>query len=512
MKEKEGKVLKQKCANSDKIKVIKPTHQRRSARMLEDAHLDYQDSSKEASNGFLLAMIAFVQQIGCVAALNWVSVPMKEVKHSVQEKIVMLLLGYVVGCQSSNELARRLGAERRAAASLGLDSFVDDSSLSRLYARIDGGAVEDLRSIVQVLQEGHGLARHLTGIVLVDVDGTGLVVKGDQFEWADEGYFAKHPGAKGYQLSLAIASKAGKEVLAHLLDPGHVNSGSRFFDLLYQVGETLGFLDERLFIRADRGYGVGEAITLLRDLQIGFLIKGRDSRTAQKWVTQYGAALLWVAVDETCWVVDIGRQHMPNCPYPVRTILVRTLNEKKQEYAYSYFVTTLPATACAEADLFHFYNERVTMEKLIERCKNVWAITHLPTHHFEGLLFYVELRFLAYNLVLWYQHYVLAHDERLQAMTVFELVSTLGATAIVTEQTPQAPLGRGLLLYLAAAPPLLQALITLTHQWLQQVRSLELVLLRSFSRLHYPWSQLLFDVWQASPKPDAFLHPLLCKT
>lgn len=476
--------------------------------MLEDAHLDYQDLSKEASNGFLLALIGFVEQIGCLGALRWVGVPMKEVKHSVQEKIVTLLLGYMLGCQSSNALARRLGGEGRAASSLGITGFVDDSSLSRLYGRVDLGAVEDLRSVVQLLHEGHGLARHLQGIVLVDVDGTGLVVKGDHFEWADEGYFAKHPGAKGYQLSLAIASNAGKEVLAHLLDPGHVNSGSRFFDLLHQVGETVGFLDERLFIRGDRGYGVGEAITLLCDLQIGFLIKGRDARTAQKWVTQYGAALLWVAVDESCWVVDIGRQQMPNCPYPVRTILVRTRNEKKQEYAYSYFVTTLPATACAEDAVFHFYNQRVTMEKLIERCKNVWAITHLPTHHFEGLLFYFELRFLAYNLVLWYQHYVLANDDALQAMTVFELVTTFGTTAVVTEQTPHT----GLRLYLATAPQRLQSLITLTHQWLQQVRTLDLVLLRSYARLRYHWDQLLFDVSLALPKPDAFLLPLSCKT
>lgn len=298
--------------------------------MLEDACLDYQDSSKHATNGFLFALIGFAQQIGCLAALTWVNVPMKAVKHSVSEKIVTLLLSYTIACRSSNDINRRLGADHLVAASLGLDGFADDSSFSRFYARIDAGAVDDLRSVVQMLNEGHGLARHLAGLIVVDVDGTGLVVKGNHFEWADEGYFAKQRGAQGYQLSLAIASNAGKEVLAHLLDPGHVNTGSRFFDLLYQVGETLGFLDERVFIRADRGYGVGEAITHLLDLQVGFLIKGRDSRTAQKWVDQFGAALCWTPVDETCWVVDIGPQLMPNCPYRVRTILLRTLNEKNR--------------------------------------------------------------------------------------------------------------------------------------------------------------------------------------
>lgn len=476
--------------------------------MLEDARLDYQDSSKHATNGFLLAIIAFAQQIGCLAAITWVNVPMKAVKHSVSEKIMTLLLSYTIACRSSNAINTHLGPDQVVAASLGLAGFADDSSFSRFYARIDAGAVDDLRSVVQMLNEGHGLARHMDGIIVVDVDGTGLVVKGNQFEWADEGYFAKQRGAQGYQLSLAIASNAGKEVLAHLLDAGHVNTGSRFFDVLYQVGETLGFLDERVFIRADRGYGVGESITHLLDLKVGFLIKGRDSRTAKKWVDQFGAALLWVPVAETCWVVDIGPQCMPNCPYPVRTILIRTLNEKKQAYAYSYFVTTLPYAHCAEVDIFHFYNQRVTLEKLIERCKNVWEITHLPTHHFEGLLFYFELRFLAYNLVLWYQHYVLAQDQRFQAMKVFELVTTLAVTAVVAEQKPQA----GLVLYLANAPALLQALLTLTQAWLQRVRTLDLVLLREFSRLHYDWSQLIADVWHASPKPVPLLPFISCKT
>jgi hypothetical protein len=476
--------------------------------MLEDAQLDYQDSSKHASNGFLLAIIAFAQQIGCVAALSWVQVPMKAVKHSVQEKIVTLLLSYTIACRSSHDINTRLGPEQAAAASLGLDGFADDSSFSRFYARIDASAIDDLRQVVQVLHEGHGLARHLSGIVLVDLDGTGLVVKGNHFEWADEGYFAKQRGAQGYQLSLAIASNAGKEVLAHLLDPGHVNTGSRFFDLLYQVGETLGFLNERVFIRADRGYGVGASITHLLDLQVGFLIKGRDSRTAQKWVEQFGAALLWLPVDERCWVVDIGPQFMPNCPYRVRTLLIRTLPEKKQEYAYSYFVTTLPYAECAEVDVFHFYNQRVTLEKLIERCKNVWAITHLPTHHFDGLLFYFELRFLAYNLVLWYQHHVLAQDERLQAMKVFELVTTFGTTAVVTERTSPTLW----VFYLANAPKLLLSLLALTHQWLQRVRSLDLVLLRNFSHLRYDWSQFVYDIWSASPRPDSSLSLVSCKT
>lgn len=433
---------------------------------------------------------------------------MKEVIHSVSEKIETLLLSYTIACRSSNDINSHLGPDKLVAQSLGIDHFADDSAFSRLYQRIDPLAVEDLSSVRQMLYSGHGLARHLTGLILVDLDSTGLIVKGNQFELADKGYFAKHPGEIGYQLNIACASNANKEVLAHILDPGHVNPGARFWDLLYQVGEALGFLDERVFIRADRLYGVGAYLTHLIDLQVGFLIKGRDSRTARRWVEELGSTIQWVQVDPTCWVADIGRRILPNCPYPVRTILIRTLDQKSQTYDYSYLVTSLPSSACSEVDLFHFYNQRVTLEKLIERCKNVWHISHMPTHNFWGLLFYFELRFLAYNLVLWYQHYVLDQDERLRAMKVFELVTTVAPICIVAEHKPQT----GLVLFLANAPQLIQSLLTLTQTWLQSLAQIDLVLLGRYCRLQYDWSHLIDDVWHATPRPDCWLLCASCKT
>jgi hypothetical protein len=476
--------------------------------MLEDATLDYQDKSKYATNGFLLSLIEFARYTGCLRALSLVEVPMKEVIHSVSEKIITLLLSYTIGCRSSNDINTQLKPDHLVAQSLGIAYFADDSAFSRFYERIDRLAVEDIASVRQMLYEGHGLARHLKGIILVDLDSTGLIVKGNQFELADAGYFAHHPGEIGYQLNLACASNVGKEVLAHLLDPGHVNPGARFWDLLYQVGEALGFLDERLFIRADRLYGVGAYVRHLIDLKIGFLIKGRDSRTARRWVEELGSSLIWLQVEPGCWLVDIGQRYMPNCPHPVRVILIRTLSPKDQTYQYSYFITSLLPSEASELDLFHFYNQRVTLEKLIERCKNVWHISHMPTHHFAGLLFYFELRFLAYNLVLWYQHHLLAQDQRLQAMTVFELVTTLAPVAVVAQQQPQAPV----VLYLANAPRLIQSLLTLTQTWLRQVTKTGVVLLGHYCHLQYDWSRFIDDIWRATPRPDCWLLARSCKT
>lgn len=476
--------------------------------MLEDVTLDYQDTSKHATNAFLLALITFAERIGCLSRLGEVQVPMKEVVHSVHEKVVTLLLSYALGGRSSHAIETQLRPETLAAQALGITAFADHSSFSRFYDRLDPAALEDLRQVVARLHADHSLASHLLGIILVDFDSTGLRVSGDQFELADAGYFAKHRGALGYQLSLASASNAGNEVVAHILDAGHVNTGTRCWDLLYGVGERLGFLDGRLFIRADRAYGVGAFIAHLLDLEVGFLIKGRDSRTARRWVEQLGAHIDWIAVDPTCAVADIGRRQMPDCPHEVRTILIRIWDARARCYEYSYLVTTLPWELCSEVDVFHFYNERVTLEKLIERCKNAWHLIHRPTHAFWGLKFYFELRFLAYNLVLWYQHHVLGDDPRLAAMSVFELVASMAPRAVVAEQQAD----DRWIFYLATAPATLSALVTLTQAWARQFRDGAILVLGSLRRLHYDWQTLVDAVWQAGIRLGGLAPPVLCKT
>jgi hypothetical protein len=476
--------------------------------MLEDATLDYQDTSKYATNAFLLALIAFAQRIGALPLLGQVRVPMKEVVHSVHEKIITLLLSYTLGCRSSHAIETQLRPEELAVELLGIDAFADHSSFSRFYQRIDPAAIEDLRSVVQVLHEAHGLARHLDGIALVDLDATGLIVTGEQFELADAGYFAKHRGAEGYQLSLACASNAGQELLAQILDPGHVNTGTRCWDLRYAVGERLGFLDSRVFIRADRAYGIGAFIAHLRELEVGLLIKGRDARTAQRWVAELEELIAWVPVDATCSVADIGLRQVPACRQAVRTILIRLWDAASQCYTYSYLVTTLPWAQCSEVDIFHFYNERVTLEKLIERSKNAWHLTHRPTHAFWGLQLYLELRVLAYNLVVWYAHQVLGEAECFQAMSIFELVGSVAPRAVVAERTAEA----GWVVYLANAPVAVQQLVACTQAWLRRYARVPLVLLGSLRRIQYDAQTLVDAVWEAGRRLGGLGPPALCKT
>ena len=171
----------------------------------------------------------------------------------------------------------------------------------------------------------------------------------------------------------------------------------------------------------------------------------------------------WIPVDETAWVCDIGPRKMQKCNHKARIILIRTIN-KKGELAFCYFCTTLPWSCCNEVDVFHFYNRRVTIEKMISRSKNVLHITHLPTHHFEGLQLALSLRFLAYNLILWYQSHVLGQDDSFSAMKVFELVSTVASSAVVTEEKQS-----GWKFFLKNTPDIVQKMLIMTKNLLRQM-------------------------------------------
>ena len=207
-------------------------------------------------------------------------------------------------------------------------------------------------------------------------------------------------------------------------------------------------------------------------------------------------------------MADIGLRPMSKCPKAVHTILVRTWDTKTRQFEYSYLMTSLPWSRCSEVDIYHFYNQRVTLEKLIERSKNVWHLTHLPTHAYWGLKFYFELRFLAYNLVLWYQTYILGSDETFQAMKVFELVSRLVAPHVAVEKCTD----QRWVFYLANAPKLVQSLLVLTQNWLLRMVGRASVFLGEFCRLRHDDSDLIHDVWLAGQCLGRPLLTVSCKS
>ena len=170
-----------------------------------------------------------------------------------------------------------------------MERFPDQSQINLFLNRMTAENLAQLEQAHQELLRSHSLLRSAAQVI-VDFDQTGLRVTGKRFELAEKGYFPRRRGARGYQLSAALASAPGcePEAIASYLDPGNVIGPTRLPDLLRA---TLAIFEQRhlqLVIRLDASYGNSHAtVEALLEAQVGFVLKWRDSRVAKKIVREH---------------------------------------------------------------------------------------------------------------------------------------------------------------------------------------------------------------------------------
>jgi len=470
--------------------------------LLEQATIDTTDETKETTTAVLMAVLSFAVRIGFFAPFEFLDISLKEVRHSVVGKVQAIICGVILCCGTIALACRRLKGEHLAAETLAVAAFVDNTGISRLFKAVGVEDVEDINGIWHYQLSEHGLAANSEGVVLFDVDPTGLIVltKDGRYEWVEKGYFAHHPGAVGYQVCLGVASNMNHEVLSQTLDPGNADTTARFYTIIYEAADILGGF-ERLFVRADAQFGVGHILTFLIEQRVaGWVIKGRDPRTASAFVRRLSRQLTWVHIDHNVWVAEAGLQRVPNCKKPVRVVLIRIYSVKERRYHYTYLTTSLTLHECVARDLFHFYNERVTVEKLIERAKNILRLRHLPTGRFWGLRFFMHLFWLTFNLVVWYHQHVLGNSDLLGEVQVPELLKSLNALSVVAERTET-----GITLFVAKAHPWARHILEATKDWLNEHKTI--TRLGDLVRIRYLHAQLLEDIWRRSLFKQGYAVP-----
>lgn len=470
--------------------------------MLDQATIDTTDETKETTTAVLIAILSFAVRIGFFKPFELLDIPLKEVRHSVLSKVQAIICGVMLCCGTIALACRRLKGEHLAAEMLSVEAFVDNTGVSRMFKAVRIADVKDINDIWHYQLSEHGLAANSEGVVLLDVDPTGLIVltKDGRYEWVEKGYFANHRGAVGYQVCLGVASNMNHEVLSQTFDPGNVNTTARFYTIIYEAADILsGF--ERLFVRADAQFGVGHILTFLIDQRVaGWVIKGRDPRTARAFVRRLSKQLVWVYVDNNVWVAEAGLQCVPNCKKPVRVVLIRTYSVKKRRYGYTYLTTSLTVQECVARDLFHFYNARVTVEKLIERAKNILCLRHLPTGRFCGLRFFMHLFWLTFDLVVWYHQHVLGNSDLLGNVQVPEFLKSLNALSVVAERTVT-----GITLFVAKAHPWARHILEATKDWLNTHKTV--TRLGDLVHIRYLHAQLLADIWRRSLLKQGYAIP-----
>jgi hypothetical protein len=114
----------------------------------------------------------------------------------------------------------------------------------------------------------------------------------------------------------------------------------------------------------------------------------------------------WDNIDLFTRVADLGLQKIHKCRYPVRTILVETVNARGRMDYFNVFTHFQPEVMSGP-EVFHYYNARQTIEALIKGEKYSLQITPMKTRSFAGNYAFLYFAAIVFNLLAWFKHHIL---------------------------------------------------------------------------------------------------------
>lgn len=357
----------------------------------------------EKTSAWLVSFLKFADQISAFEPLKLVQIKMKEIKYTVQQKVITIICSIVMGCAYTSDVNDKLVPDTVAPRMLDMMRFPDQSQLNILLREFTEDNIRQFKEVHHQLFQENSQSMNTHETIVVDVDQTGLIANGKKFECATKGYFPRKRGKQGYQMSAAFCGDTGETVTMYL-DPGNTNSIKRLKDMLEDIsvkyGETI--TNDHLILRADSGYGTDDGIEMLKATGAKFVVKGYSSKRAKNLAAKVNRAD-WEKVDEFVDVCELTPQGS------LRIILVRVL--EKDGIKYTYLATNIPASDMSAKELFHFYNGRQTIEAFIKTCKNTYGIKNLRTKCFLGIYGFLWLVFITHNLISWMKTTVFAETE-----------------------------------------------------------------------------------------------------
>lgn len=357
-------------------------------------------------------LIAFQQHAAMATFFGPVAehlrVKMKVVRYTVLQKVQTLVASILLGCPHTSAINHRMVPDQVAAREWGMERFPDQSQVNLFLNRMTAENIAQLRLAHQDLIRSHSLLRSAPQVV-VDFDQTGLRVTGKTYELAEKGYFPRRRGARGYQLSAALASAEGyqPEAIANYLDPGNVLGPTRLADLLQATLAVFQQRGPQLVIRLDAGYGLPSTLETLQAAEVGFVLKWRSPGVAKRIVLEH--QLQWQRHTETVRVAK-GPAHLG-----ARSVICAVKGE------LTMLLTNLDWNPRA---LFDFYNQRQTIEAFFKAGKHVYGMANLRSRRFLAISAFLGFVFLTHNLLVWTKAAIFA-GTRLVATHTRELVEKI---------------------------------------------------------------------------------------
>lgn len=323
-------------------------------------------------------------------------------RYSVGELLLALLYPMILGLEriDTTALLQPNGVFRYLS---GLSTYPDPATLQRFLGRMAPKTLPKLRRLHDRFLMRMTVKPRPPSRLIFDLDSTVLVVYGKQQE-ARVGYNPRKRGRPSYHPLLCFEGQR-RDFWHGQLRAGDAPTASGVLEFLPLCFAKIPSGVRNVIIRADKGFFDHKLIECLERRRAHFVIVAKLTRPIQRKLT----ALRYRAHGGNFSTAEFSYQpHGWAKPYRF-VVIRRSQPEEPSEqltlfqigrYHYQVLVTDL---ALRPRHLWHFYNGRAGIERVIRELKADYSLGKIPTHLFFANEAHFHLLLLAYNLVHWFQ-------------------------------------------------------------------------------------------------------------
>jgi len=260
---------------------------------------------------------------------------------------------------------------------------------------------------------------------------------------AERGYFGRHRGHTGYQLSLLFLGGEIGEVIDEHLDPGNIYLRFRLEEMVKRLAEFCErqrIAPSQVTLRGDAELGTPATIAVVESYGFNYLFKGISAQKAKKLAAEVKDYYLLAKPDSeggARWTADLGsRRHADQSAegdgheVECRTIVMTSIEparrarqtkhhgkkraaaeEAKRWVRSDYFLTNLRAEEVPTERVLDLYDERETIESYFHDERHALGAQHVRTWSHAGSQLFQLLVATVNNLLRWYRHEVLKGTE-----------------------------------------------------------------------------------------------------
>jgi len=276
-----------------------------------------------------------------------VEIHQKEVDYRPTDKLVLMTLGIMSGCDVVFDINRKLRVDRPLLRAFGYSKCADQSVIQDTLNAATQENVLQMESALKTIWDKNNLtvpilenARIEGRIETIDMDLSGMPAS-KKAECSTKGYFAGEKNIHGRQLARIVFAKT-QEIIAESLYPGNKTSCKAFKPMVEKMECILGLTDishrNLIRFRLDAGFGTDENINYALWRGYHLLVKMYSGKRAKKLANSVKE---WVDISPSSdnnsrqagWVTQPHRYSKKT-----KQLAIRTLKNKK--YQYSIIVTT----------------------------------------------------------------------------------------------------------------------------------------------------------------------------